>query len=223
MKILPRANRWLSYELKERCMRVEPATIGHHLHFGFMDARIKSLLPNVKVVGTAFTVKTTANDSIMVHKAVSLADEGDVLVIDRNGDTRHACVGEIVAYAASVKKIAAIIIDGAATDVQAIRQIGLPVFAAGLSPLTTKLIGKSGEINTAVHCGGVVVNPGDLIIADDNGVLVLPQDPSFIEQVLEKAEASEANEPKIKERLRNGEDLASITMADQLLREQGVI
>jgi hypothetical protein len=77
MRIQPRANDWITDEFKAKCLEVEPATIGHDLHFGFMDPRIKAVLGNVKVVGPAFTVKTTAYDSVMVHKAVSMAERGD--------------------------------------------------------------------------------------------------------------------------------------------------
>ena len=219
MRIFERVeNNKVSKEIHERFSKVEPATVGHHLHYGFMDPRIKSMLQNVNVVGTAFTVRTSVNDSTMVHKAVSLAREGDFLVIDRTGDVKHACVGEIVAYAANVRKLAGIIIDGPCTDIQALREIGLPVFATGLSPITTKLYGQSGEINTIIQCGGVTVHPGDLIVADDNGVLVLAQDLDY-EEILRKTEASEQSEPRTKGLLDGGQVLSSITMADQLIDE----
>lgn len=219
MKILnPIRNVQLTTSVKERFNKVEPATIGHHLHYGFMDPSIKSMLYDVKVVGTAFTARTNVNDSTMVHKAVSSAKEGDVIVIDRTGDTKHACVGEVVAYAAKSRKISGIIIDGPCTDIQAIREIGIPVFATGLSPITTKLYGESGEINTTVQCGGVTVNPGDLIIADDNGVLVLSQELNY-ESILEKAEASEQKEPETKKLLDSGRTLSSLSRADQLIEE----
>ena len=219
MKILnPIRNVQLTTSVKERFNKVEPATIGHHLHYGFMDPSIKSMLYDVKVVGTAFTARTNVNDSTMVHKAVSSAKEGDVIVIDRTGDTKHACVGEVVAYAAKSRKISGIIIDGPCTDIQAIREIGIPVFATGLSPITTKLYGESGEINTTVQCGGVTVNPGDLIIADDNGVLVLTQELNY-ESILEKAEASEQKEPETKKLLDSGRTLSSLSRADQLIEE----
>lgn len=217
MKILNRvANKQLTPAMRKQFEMVEPATIGHHLHYGFMDCRIRSMLQDVKVVGTAFTVKTNSNDSTMVHKAVSLAQEGDVIVIDRTGDTKHACVGEMVVYAANTRKVAGIIIDGPCTDIQALREIGLPVFATRLSPITTKLYGISGEINTTIQCGGVAVKPGELIIADDNGVLVLPQDLNY-QSILAKAELSERNEPKFKQMLDAGKTLSSMTKADQLI------
>lgn len=224
MKILPRVEGEFSDDLVKRLGNIDPAEIGHYLHFGFMDPRIKSTLENVKVVGQAFTVKTTANDSVMVHKAASLAEQGDVLVIDRAGDNKHACIGEILAYAANVKGLKGIIVDGPCTDIQAIRKIGLPVFSTGLSPITTKLIGNSGEINTTIHCGGVSVHPGDLIIADDNGVLVLPrEDVKELEGIIKSTEDDIPKEQKIKQKLDEGESLSAITRADGLLRKKGLI
>lgn len=219
MKILDKKeNKQLTKDLEKRFSKVEPATIGHHLHFGFMDPKIKSMLQDVHVVGTAFTVKTNVNDSTLVHKAVSLAEEGDVVIIDRTGDEKHACVGEMVAYAAKARNIAGIIIDGPCTDIQALREIGLPVFATSLSPITTKLYGDAGEINTTIQCGGVSVQSGDLIVADDNGVLVIPEELDYTE-VLEKAEASEQREPKSKKAIDEGATLSSLTKADQLIEE----
>lgn len=219
MKIFNRVeNLQITENLRERFKNVDPATIGHYLHYGFMDPSIKSMLQNVKVVGTAFTVKTSVNDSTMVHKAVSIAQEGDILIIDRNGDKKHAPVGEMIVYAANVRKLAAIIIDGPCTDIQAIREINLPVFATGVSPITTKLLGQSGEINGVIQCGGVSVSPGDLIVADDNGVLVLPPDINY-EEILEKAEASEKQEPISKRLLDEGALLSSLTKADEILEK----
>lgn len=219
MKILKRVeNEQFTEETKERLGKVEPATIGHHLHYGFMEPRVKSMLQDVNIVGTAFTVKTSVNDSTMVHKAVSLAEEGDILVIDRTGDQKHACVGEVVAYAANARKLAGIIIDGPCTDIQALREIGLPVFATSLSPITTKLYGQSGEINTPIQCGEVIVHPGDVIIADDNGVLVLGQTLNY-EDILTKAEASEQQEPYTKRALDEGKVLSALSKADELIEK----
>lgn len=212
-------NEQLTDELLEKFNNVEPATIGHHLHYGFMDPRIKSMLEDVQVVGTAFTVRTSVDDSTLVHKAVSMAEEGDVIVIDRTSDIKHAAVGEMVAYAANSRKVKAIIIDGPCTDIQAIKEIGMPVFATGLSPITTKLRGQSGEINTIVQCGGVTVHPGDLILADDNGVLVVNSNLNY-NSVLEKAMTSEQKEPITKQKLDAGEVLSSLTKADELINKK---
>lgn len=212
-------NEKLTAELREDFHNVEPATIGHHLHYGFMDPRIKSMLENVQVVGTAFTVRTSVDDSTLVHKAVSMAAEGDVIVIDRTSDDKHAAVGEMVAYAANSRKVKAIIIDGPCTDIQAIKEINMPVFATGLSPITTKLQGQSGEINTVVQCGGVTVHPGDLILADDNGVLVVDSNLDY-NSILQKAMESEKREPITKRKLDEGEELSSLTKADELIEKK---
>lgn len=194
---------------------IAPATIGHFLDSGFMDPEIRPLFPGVKVVGPAFTVRIAANDSTLVHKAMGLVQPGDVVVIDRMGDTRHACVGEVVSLAAKLSGVAGIIIDGPATDVAEIREMGMPVFARGLSVLTTRLLGMGGAINAIVQCGGVSVRPGDLIIADDNGVLVL--DPERAPAILRLAQQSEEHEVPLKERLRAGEKLPDLTGVDRLI------
>lgn len=223
MKIYPSEEIWVSHELRNKCSTVEPATIGHYLDFGFMDPKIKSLLKNVRVIGQALTVRTTANDSVMVHKAASMVREGEVIVIDRSSDSKHACVGEMVAYAANTRKAAGIIIDGPATDIQAIREINIPVFATGLSPITTKLKGFQGEINSTIQCGGVAVHPGDFILADDNGVLVLPKKYPKLGSLIEKSTKSEARESINKQKLDSGTVLAQISNANKILRDHKVI
>lgn len=223
MKIYLGSEQWISEELRQRCNRVEPATIGHYLTTGFMHPRIKSVLEGVHIVGQALTVSISADDSVMVHKAVSMVQEGEIIVIDRLGDGVHACVGEMVVYAAKERKAAGIIIDGPSTDVQAMRELGVPVFSTGFSPITTKLRGHSGEINTTIHCGGVVVKPGDLIIADDNGVLVIPKNFPDLDELLLKAETGEKREAELKKKIDNGETLSSLTHADQILKEHGIL
>lgn len=222
MKIYPRSKFKIPNTIRKRLMKVDPATIGHWLQFGFMDPRINAMFSDIKVLGTAFTVKSTAIDSVMVHKAVSLAKEGDVLIIDRNGDQKHACIGEIISYAAKIRKIAGIIVDGPITDIQQIKEIKVPIYATGISPVTTRLIGGEGEINSTIQCGGLSVNPGDIILGDDNGILVLSKDED-IEYWLDMAEQKESKEITIKEKLDKGELLSSLTNADKLLRDKGVI
>lgn len=181
-----------------------------------MSPQIKPIFPNVKVVGPAFTVKISANDSTLLHKTMGLVEPGDVVVVDRMGDTVHACTGEVVVLAAKLKGVAGIIVDGPATDVKEITEMGVPVFATGLSAVTTKLVGLDGEINTTIQCGGATVNPGDLIFADDNGVLVIA--PKDAERLLEMAEISEEKEVGIKEKLYNGHLLPDLSGADRLIQ-----
>ena len=154
--------------------KVSIATIGHYTEFGFIDNGIKCMTPETnRFYGKAVTVRIPAQESKALHIAVSMAEEGDVLVIDRCGDKTHACFGEMVALCAKVRKLAGVVIDGPITDYEEILKMGIPVFARGISALTTKFIKDCGEINYDISCGGVVVHPGDLIVADINGVLVL--------------------------------------------------
>jgi regulator of RNase E activity RraA len=167
-----RENRYL--HLAEKLNKADIATIGHYTEFGFMDPGIRSMNPRTeKFFGSAVTVRIPPQDSKAVHMAVSMANAGDVLVIDRGLDSTHACVGEMVALCAHVRQLSGIVVDGSITDINQILEIGIPVYARGIGALTTKFIGSCGEINEDISCGGVVVHPGDLIMADQNGVLVL--------------------------------------------------
>ncbi|MCW3477298.1 RraA family protein [Limobrevibacterium gyesilva] len=153
--------------------QAEPATIGHVRHTGFMDPGMRGLLSGHRIAGTAVTIRCFGPDTTIVHYALGKLRAGDVLVIDRAGDHRHAACGGGVAYAAREAGCLGIIIDGMATDIDELRDYGVPVWARGLSPVTGKRLFLHGEFCTPVSCGGVTVTPGDAILADENGVLVL--------------------------------------------------
>jgi 4-hydroxy-4-methyl-2-oxoglutarate aldolase len=163
----------LTPEIAGLLEKVDPATIGHYTEFGFLHPRIRPMVNGKKIVGNAVTVRIPPQDSEAVYLALDTAKPGDVLVIDRSHDRVHACVGEIVALTAAVRKVSAIVVDGPITDIDQIKIIGMPVFATGGSNLTTKFVGTGGEVNMDISCGGVVIHPGDIIIADVNGVLAL--------------------------------------------------
>ncbi|WP_026556856.1 RraA family protein [Arthrobacter sp. 35W] len=184
-------------------------TIGHFLEDGFVDPAIQSLLDGVKIAGPAVTVRIADNDAIAMNHALLALRPGDVLVVDMSGDHRHAPVGAVTAAAAVAQGAAGVVVDGVATDVVELRETGLPVFARGTSCLTTKrLYGSGSAVNVPVQCGGVTVHPGDLVLGDDNGLVVLA--PGVVETVLEQVLASDAAEPAILARIAAGEPLASI-------------
>src|SRR5260221_8291937 len=106
--------------------KAEPATIGHFLHIGFMEPAIRGLFPDVRIAGTAVTVRAPGPDGTMVHHAIGQARPGDVLVIDRCGDHKHACMGGAVAYAAKKTGDAGIGVDGAGPDIGELRQYTVP-------------------------------------------------------------------------------------------------
>lgn len=188
---------------------VSYATIGHFLEDGFVDPAIQSMFDGVKVAGPAVTVRIADNDAIAMNHALLALRPGDVLVVDMSGDHRHAPVGAVTAAAAKAQGAAAVVVDGVATDVLELRETGLPVFARGTSCLTTKRVYGSGSaVNVSVRCGGVTVNPGDLVLGDDNGVVILS--PEVADQVLAQVLDSDAAEPDILARITAGESLATI-------------
>ncbi len=192
----------LSKKLIKRYLKTDPAQIGHYINSGYMNSKIGPVFQNCKVIGPAYTIRVAANDSAIVYYAMKKAPKGSVIVIDRLGDEVYACAGEIVARSAKALGMAGIVIDGPSTDVQAMREIKLPVFSTGLSPVTTTLLGLTGEYNIPIQCGGTIVNPGDIIFGDDNGVIVIP--PQSVEELLLKAEEADKKEEKLREIFRQG-------------------
>ncbi|MGP0224567.1 MULTISPECIES: RraA family protein [unclassified Paenarthrobacter] len=195
--------------LLEDLTRVSYPTIGHFLEDGFVDPAIQSLLPNVKVAGPAVTVRIADHDAIAMNRALLALHPGDVLVVDMLGDHRHAPVGAVTAATAIAQGAAAVLIDGMATDLLELRQAGLPVFARGTTCLTTKRAYSTGSaVNVPVHCGGIAVNPGDLVLGDDNGLIIL--EPHAARNVMGQALASDAAEPAILARIAAGEPLHTV-------------
>jgi regulator of RNase E activity RraA len=198
--------------------RAEPATIGHFLHTGFMDPMVRGLFPDIRIAGTAVTVRAPGPDATIVHYAIGQARPGDILVIDRCGDMKHACMGGAVAYAARKAGVAGIIVDGMVTDIGELRQYGVPVWARGLSPVTVKMLGLGGGFSVPVSCGGVAVMPGDAIFADENGVLVLA--PEQIEAAATRAIGMQNDEKKTLARLDAGEKYPDIIGSTAIIQKQ---
>jgi regulator of RNase E activity RraA len=196
-------------QLIEQLNAVSFPTLGHFLEEGFADSQLRAMVPNVKLVGRALTLKLVGADAIAVNQALALIQPGDVLVIDTDGDWQHAPVGAVTSCAASCAGAVGIVVDGAVTDLLELREAGLPVFARGTSLLTTKLHGRGdSQINQPIHCAGVTVHPGDFVLADDNGVLFL--DPVTAQNVIERALASDRAEPQLLTRLMAGEPVSSV-------------
>jgi 4-hydroxy-4-methyl-2-oxoglutarate aldolase len=163
----------LDPSLVERLARVETATVGHVRSHGFMDPGIVPVLRGRHIAGTAVTILLPGPDASLLHHAMGFLRAGDVLVIDRCGDTRYACWGGILNHAAKRIGLTAVILDGPATDPAELRDQGIPIWSRGFSAVTTKPVTMGGCFNEPVSCGGVAVLPGDAIIADETGVLVI--------------------------------------------------
>jgi RraA family protein len=140
-----------------------------------MSPEIHNLVNNEPLVGPACTVKVFPGDNLMVHKALDIAKPGDVVVVDTSGSRENAVLGDLVSTKAKYRGIAGFIIDGLVRDLPGMRQAGLPVYARGVTPFGPLHRGP-GELNYTISCGGIVVNPGDIIAADTNGVVVVRQE-----------------------------------------------
>ena len=151
----------------------------------------------------------------MVHYAVGQARPGDFLVIDRCGDESIAAMGGAVAYAARAAGVVGIIVDGLVTDLGELRQYGVPVWSRGTSAVTVKTLGLGGEFCVPVTCGGVAVQPGDAILADENGILVLPA--ADIEASATRALQMMRDEKKTLARIDAGEKYPDIMGSTQVI------
>ena len=138
-----------------------------------------------RIAGPAFTVRTAHHDNLMLHAAIYRAEPGDVIVVEA-GDDSMAVAGGNVCAIAQKRGVAGFVIDGVIRDIGESRANGFPLFARGRSPIPAAKEGP-GEINHPIRCGGVVVNPGDVVVADDEGIVVIPL--AKAEDILKKAQA----------------------------------
>ena len=194
--------------LLEKC---EVATIGHVLHSGFVDRGIRAVLPSKRVAGTAVTIRIPHADGTALHYLTKLVRAGDVVVIDRSGDRKHACWGGVITHCMKNAGVKAGVIDGPATDFSEIVKTDMPVWCRGPSPITTKILGTEGQINVPVSVGGQVIEPGDAVLCDESGVIVLK--PSEAEAYARRAIEMQERELVTLERLRKGEKLPDISGA----------
>ncbi|MFM9942021.1 MAG: RraA family protein [Hyphomicrobiaceae bacterium] len=152
--------------------QVETATFGHFRHIGFVNRAIQPVIKR-RVVGTAVTVATPGPCTTVLHHALDLLRPGDFVIVDRLGDDRHACWGGGVTIAAKTAGAVGAAIDGPCTDEAEIIAADFAVWSRGVSPVTCRGYDLGGAMNVPVSCGGAVVLPGDAILADASGIVVL--------------------------------------------------
>lgn len=162
----------LSDAVIEQFRGIAASTLGHLTDSGYLRG-IRPLFDGARLVGNVVTVKVHLPDGSILRDALLNSLPGDVLVIECVGDEHCACWGELRTLAGLIKGLAGVVVSGAVTDVAALREHRLPVFSQGISAVTTRSLGESGELNGPVDIGGVVVNPGDIAIGDDDGVFIL--------------------------------------------------
>ncbi len=162
----------LSDAVIEQFRGIAASTLGHLTDSGYLRG-IRPLFDGARLVGNVVTVKVNLPDGSILRDALLNSLPGDVLVIECVGDEHCACWGELRTLAGLIKGLAGVVVSGAVTDVAALREHRLPVFSQGISAVTTRSLGESGELNGPVNIGGVAVNPGDIAIGDDDGVFIL--------------------------------------------------
>jgi RraA family protein len=167
-----------------------------------------------RLCGPACTIKVFPGDNLMVHKSLDVARPGDVVVVDAGGSTMNAVLGDLVSMKAKHRGIAGFVVDGLVRDLPGIRELNFPVFARGVTSIGPLHRGP-GEINFPICCGGVVVNPGDLVIADTAGIVIVPQE--IIAQLLQRLQSHHEKNAAYLASVRRGD--FSNEWVDRILRD----
>jgi 4-hydroxy-4-methyl-2-oxoglutarate aldolase len=185
--------------------------------FNFMDPGMqqRSGLP---LCGTAVTVNARPADNLMVHKALQVADPGEIVVVNTCGNTTSAVFGGLMCHTAATKRLGGIVVDGAIRDVDEITTLRFPAYSRTVCPGSCDKDGP-GEINVPISCGGVVVHPGDIIVADRDGIAVVPR--QHAAEVLELVTALVEREKKRVDEIVGGTLFKA--EIDETLRRKGVI
>jgi regulator of RNase E activity RraA len=184
--------------------------------FGAMHYTIKPVVPGWRVAGPAITVRTRPCDNLVIYKALELAQPGDVLVITNHEYETNATWGDLTSMIGKARGLAGMVTDGLVRDIAGLREVGLPVFARGLTP-NSPLKDGPGEVNVPVSCGGVIVNPGDIIVGDEDGVVVVPREDA--ELVIARTRAIVAKEEKTVKEIQSGSLIPD--WVDRTLAEKG--
>lgn len=167
-----------------------------------MGVHIKPLYKGMKVCGPAFSVDSRPGDNLALHYAVAHKVPGDVLVCDAKGFEEGGPFGELMATLARKQGFRGLVIDGCVRDGVDLNKMKFPVFARGLCPKGTTKVGP-GQINVGITCGGIRVNPGDIVVADDDGVVIVPLENAA--EILKACQARDKREDGVRRRAAKGE------------------
>ncbi len=186
---------------------------------GMMDPAIRPIYPTAKICGPALTVSCHVGDNLMIHKAVAIAQPGDVLVVTIRSDARSGAWGEILTTAAQARGVTGLVIDGGVRDVEANEKKRFPIFSRGIAVGAT-MKKNLGTINHPIVCGDVEVRPGDLVLADRDGVVIVPREKC--EQILSESVAREEREKVLMEKLGEGNTTLELLGLDPILADLGL-
>lgn len=184
-----------------------------------MSARMRPLIAGQRISGAAVTSYNFPGDNLMIHVALNVAQRGQILVLTNGGGTQGALWGDVACTFAAHKGIAGVVADGPVRDIDALREMNFPVWATAISPSHPEKRGP-GSVNVPVVVDGVLVEPGDVIVADGDGVLVVPQ--AHLARTLEGARQRAAKEVAIRQRIKAGESLFEILNMDAAVKAAGI-
>lgn len=220
----------IGFQIARRTRKVEPATVAKFRELPVANisdsmsrmtaggARLRPMHAGGALAGPALTVKTRPGDNLMIHKALDIADPGDVIVVDGGGDLTNALIGEMMAAHAEKRGIAGMVLYGSIRDYDSIHASTYPIFAAGVTHRGPYKDGP-GEINVAIAIDGMVIEPGDLIVGDGDGLLCIPF--ALTEEVYRAAKAKNDAENKQITAIRAG--TSDRSWVDATLKKLGVI
>ena len=186
------------------------STLGHMRDYGFPRGLSPVRRP-LRFVGTAVTVRIPHLDSTAVHVAADSLRPGDVIVVAQNGEMNRSCFGGMVSHTAHARGAVGAVIEGCINDIDDLDNLGFPVFSRGISSLTTRIAGIEGAINVPVTVGGAIINPGDVIMADSDGIAVISPDEAW--EIEARLRTKEEREGPLKLKISSGGHLSDWTRA----------
>jgi 4-hydroxy-4-methyl-2-oxoglutarate aldolase len=192
-----------------------------HLGYtGLMSARMKRVTAGAKIAGPAVTALCQPGDNLMMHRALRLANPGDVLVVQCQSETSAAQWGDVATSYAMAKGLAGVVVQGCVRDTDTVTGLGFPVWATCVWPVHADK-GKGGGVNIPISCADVIVRPGDLVVADGDGVIVIPRQEAAV--VLKAAQVKMQREADIAAAVREGAAVWDLSGAAQSYAKLGIV
>ncbi|AHC51450.1 hypothetical protein SUSAZ_05465 [Sulfolobus acidocaldarius SUSAZ] len=187
---------------------------------GLLDPSIKPIQSGAKIAGTAVTVKCFDGDNLMLHAALELVRPGDIIVLTTySGNSMHGMFGELLATACKVRGVVGLITDAGVRDVNVIREMKFPIWSRYITALGTSK-NRPGWVNVPIVIGGIHVKPGDYVVADDDGVVIVPRE--NVTKVIENARKRVESEDNVRKRLLEGELSLDIYNFRQVIKSLGI-